>query len=153
MKQWPFLQCASVILILAMSMLSWADDDDDDEGGPLTSPITGETREFTLDLNVVEDYEIRPAVPAEGGGNLAPALVDLWAYACRSASGAVVPNCGPGADPTLPGPFLLRQRVFARAPTFGMWKPDTMRVSTWMVAHSRCTTHFPVLYTWAMGTA
>ena len=103
-KRWLFVRSASVILILAASLLSWADDDDDDSS--LTSEITGDTREFTLDLNVVEDYEIRPGVPAEGGGNLAPALVDLWAFACRSASGALVPFCSPGAEPTLPGPFL-----------------------------------------------
>ena len=103
MNRCLFVRSVSVILILAAPLLSWADDDDDSS---LTSEITGDTREFTLDLNVVVDYEIRPGVPAEGGGNLAPALVDLWAYACRFASGAFVPFCSPGAEPTLPGPFL-----------------------------------------------
>ncbi len=107
MKRWLFVLSTTASLISAAPVFTWADDDsDNNDNSPLTSPITGITREFTLNLNVVQDYEIRPRVPATDGGNLAPAHVDLWAFACRSASGAFVPYCAPGAEPTLPGPLI-----------------------------------------------
>jgi len=112
MKRWLFVLSASATLITATPVLSRADDDSDSDSNnnsSLTSEITGITREFTFDLNVVEDYEIRPGVPATDGPNfLAPALVDLWAFSCQSASGdgAFVPYCAPGAEPTLPGPLI-----------------------------------------------
>lgn len=69
MKRWLFMLSASATLIAAVAVFSWASDGDkDNDSSPLTSPITGETREFTYNLNVVEDYEIRPGVPAAGGG-------------------------------------------------------------------------------------
>ena len=56
---------------------------------------------------MVNGYEIRPAVPATSGGDaLAPAIVQLWAFGCSSATGAFVPYCAPGAEPTLPGPVI-----------------------------------------------
>jgi len=102
LKRWLFVLSTSVILIAAAPVFSWADDDD---SSSLTSKITGDTREFTFNLNVVEDYEIRPGVPAEGGGYLAPARVQLWAFACRFAD-PPLPFCAPDAEPTLPGPLL-----------------------------------------------
>ncbi len=107
MKRWLFMLSASATLIAAVAVFSWASDGDkDNDSSPLTSPITGETREFTYNLNVVEDYEIRPGVPAAGGGDdLLPAVVQLWAFACRSANPSV-PFCTSDAEPTLPGPLL-----------------------------------------------
>ncbi len=107
MKRWLFVLSASAPLIVAAPALSWADDDDSDSNNnsSLTSEITGITREFTFNLNVVEDYEIRPGVPATDGGNLEPAHVDLWAFACRFATDPL-PFCAPNAEPTLPGPLL-----------------------------------------------
>jgi len=107
MKRWLFVLSASATLIAAVPALSWADDDSDsNNNSSLTSDFTGITREFTFDLNVVEDYEIRPGVPAtDGKGNLAPALVDLWAFACRFATDSL-DFCTPGFGPTLPGPLL-----------------------------------------------
>lgn len=100
MKRGLFVLSASATLIAALPVLSWADDDDDNSS--LTSTITGITREFTFTLNVVDGYEIRPAVP----GIMDAAEVQLWAFGCSSATGAFVPYCAPGAEPTLPGPVI-----------------------------------------------
>jgi len=71
MKRWLFVLSASATLITATPVLSRADDDSDsNNNSSLTSEITGITREFTFNLNVVEGYEIRPGVPATDGGQL-----------------------------------------------------------------------------------
>jgi len=106
MKRWQFVLSASVTLLAAAPVLSWADDDDDDSS--LTSLITGGTREFTFNLNVVPDYEIRPRVPNAASTEpkyLAPATVQLWAFACLFATESL-PYCDPNPGPTLPGPVL-----------------------------------------------
>ncbi len=103
MKRWQYTLSACALLTMAVAVPAWAGDKP-----PLTSPITGETREFTFNLNVVPDYEIRPEVPAAAGGVLPKALVQLWAFACRSSMNSLLPpgSCGSEVDPTLPGPFL-----------------------------------------------
>ncbi len=108
MKRWLAVLSVTSTLIAAVAVLSWAGDGDkDNDSSPLTSIITGETREFTFNLNVVPDYEIRPKVPAAGSGMLPAAHVQLWAFACRSSSNPLPPDlCGPLVDPTLPGPLL-----------------------------------------------
>ncbi|MEE8493735.1 MAG: multicopper oxidase domain-containing protein, partial [Nitrospirales bacterium] len=110
MKRWLFMLSASATLIAAVAVFSWAGDGDKDkdkDSSPLTSIITGDTREFTFNLNVVPNYEIRPEVPAVAGGTLPAARVQLWAFACRSSSNPLPPDlCGPLVDPTLPGPLL-----------------------------------------------
>ena len=105
MKRCLIVRCASVILVTALTQALWADDDD---GGPLTSPVTGITREFTLNMNVVPDHEVRPGVPNDDPSkpDLGPSVVQLWAFACRDTNDPLMPNCGPAADPTLPGPVL-----------------------------------------------
>ncbi len=97
MKRWQYTLSVCALLTMAVAVPAWAGDKT-----PLTSPITGITREFTFNLNVVEDYEIRPAVPPE---IMDAAVVQLWAFACRFAD-PPVPFCAPDAEPTLPGPLL-----------------------------------------------
>ncbi len=97
MKRRQYTLSACALLTMAVAVPAWAGDKT-----PLTSPITGITREFTIDLNVVPNYEIRPAVPPEITD---AAVVQLWAFACRFAD-PPVPFCAPGAGPTLPGPLI-----------------------------------------------
>ncbi len=103
MRRWQYTLSACALLTMAVAVPSWAGDKT-----PLTSPFTtGVIREFTFNLNVtVPKYQIRPAVPAAGGGMLPAALVQLWIFACRFADPFVPFPCAAAAEPTLPGPLI-----------------------------------------------
>ncbi len=96
MRRWQYISSAFALLFAAMAVPSWADDK------PKLSPSPGGMiREFTFNLNVVKEYQLRPPV-----GMLSEALVQLWAFGCRFSNFTLPFPCYSMAEATLPGPLI-----------------------------------------------